>query len=387
MTPVLVKYADSRRTSVVESETSEDRPPITPASATGFSTSQITRSSSSSSRSTPSRVVSRSPGLGPADHDPGPGEPVEVERVQRLPELQHRVVGGVDDRGHRPHPRCREPGLRADRRRTLGRSAEDPRQVEGAALGRAELDGGHRVRSFLLLLEIGVRVRERQSEDRGRLARHPVDREEVRPVRFHLDIDEGVIETERALEVGARREVRGKDQDPGLVLLRDRELPRRAQHPVRHLPAERSRAQRLIEERDPGAGFRPRHQVARGHVADADDDLDGTVPRVHGGEAELVRVRVVADLSHGRHDDAVEPRPGTLDPLDLDPARVDPRRELLHVELDRDELPEPRQRDLHRLAPNWARNRMSPSTRSRMSGMRYFRRATRSMPRPKAKPV
>src|SRR5436309_1574383 len=55
------KKALSRRSTRVAGVTSDASPPITPASATGPRPSAITRSSGSSARSAPSRVVSRSP--------------------------------------------------------------------------------------------------------------------------------------------------------------------------------------------------------------------------------------------------------------------------------------------------------------------------------------
>src|SRR5436309_1954551 len=55
------KKALSRRSTRVADVTSEASPPITPASATGPRPSAVTRSSGSSTRSTPSSVVSRSP--------------------------------------------------------------------------------------------------------------------------------------------------------------------------------------------------------------------------------------------------------------------------------------------------------------------------------------
>ena len=98
---------------MVASETSEVAPPITPAIATGRSRSQISRSSAVSVRS--DVVEGHQPlAVGRVAHDDaGAGEPVQVERVQRLAELEHRVVRGVDHGRDRPHARGREPGLHA----------------------------------------------------------------------------------------------------------------------------------------------------------------------------------------------------------------------------------------------------------------------------------
>ena len=71
-TPPRVNDADSSSTSVVVSPTSVDRPPITPAIATGRSTSQMNRSSGVSDRSSSSRVVSRSPSPASRTTIPGP---------------------------------------------------------------------------------------------------------------------------------------------------------------------------------------------------------------------------------------------------------------------------------------------------------------------------
>ena len=81
-------------------------PPMIPAMACGArSASQISRSSSVSARSTPSRVVIVSPVVGEPHDDAAPGEAGEVERVQRLVALEQHVVGDVDDVADRPHAR------------------------------------------------------------------------------------------------------------------------------------------------------------------------------------------------------------------------------------------------------------------------------------------
>ena len=98
----------------------------------------------------------------------------------------------------------------------------------------------------------------------------------------------------------------------------DRKLPGRAQHPVRHDAADLALAQRLLEGRHPGAGRGPGHEIARRHVAHTDHQLDLAGRVLEPGEAQLVGVRVVADLEHARDDDALEPLPRVQDRLDLD---------------------------------------------------------------------
>ena len=62
-TDVALKYALSNTTRVVDADTSEAAPPITPAMACARSRSAITSMSGSSLRSTPSSVVIVSPGF------------------------------------------------------------------------------------------------------------------------------------------------------------------------------------------------------------------------------------------------------------------------------------------------------------------------------------
>ena len=81
----------------VASLTSERPPPMTPATACGFSASAMTSISGSSARSRPSSVLMRSPVSGAADTNFTSRELVEVERVHRLAELEQHVVGDVDD--------------------------------------------------------------------------------------------------------------------------------------------------------------------------------------------------------------------------------------------------------------------------------------------------
>ena len=78
------QFAASISTRVVDSRTSERSPPIRPAIDVGPSSSAISRTLSSSVRSTSSSVVILSPGRARRTVEPAAGHEVEVERVQRL---------------------------------------------------------------------------------------------------------------------------------------------------------------------------------------------------------------------------------------------------------------------------------------------------------------
>jgi hypothetical protein len=179
-------------------------------------------------------------------------------------------------------------------------------------------------------------------------------------VRRHLDVQHRVVQAEHLLHVRARLEALGQYQD-ALVQGRDAELVGRAQHAVRDHTADLARAERLRQERHGRAGAREGHQVSSSHVADADHDLLFPRTRVHAREAELLAVRVVANLEHPSDDHSVEVLPRTLDRLDLGALVGEELCELVRRELRRAELAEPVQDDLHATPSNCSRNRTSPS--------------------------
>ena len=138
------KYALSSTRSVVASLTSEFSPPMMPAIASGFSRSAISRSAGSSVRRTLSSVTNSRyspPGAGGAPHDDlGAGDLRAVERVQRLAQFEHHVVGRVDDVVERAHPAQFEPAPDPDRRRADLDAGHRERGVTRAQIGREYLD-------------------------------------------------------------------------------------------------------------------------------------------------------------------------------------------------------------------------------------------------------
>ena len=131
-------------------------------------------------------------------HDPRAGQEVQVEPVERLTELEHRVVRGVDDVRHGAHAGCGEPGLHAQRTVAVRVHAPDhAREVSRASVGRVEAHRGDVGRGLVALLERQVGLDEGHA-GRGRdLARHPEHAQEVGPVRLDLDVEHRVVEPER----------------------------------------------------------------------------------------------------------------------------------------------------------------------------------------------
>ena len=78
---------------------------------------------------------------------------------------------------------------------------------------------------------------------------------------------------------------------------------------------------------------------------------------------------MIADLEDARDDDLLEPVPRPQDALDLDAAAGHRLGEVVDGHVGRGVLSQPRERDPHADAPNCSRNRTSPSTSMRMSGI------------------
>jgi hypothetical protein len=122
---------------------------------------------------------------------------------------------------------------------------------------------------------------------------------EVGAVRHDLDIEHDVVEAEMILEVGPHRAVGRKDEDP-IVVRRDRQLARRAEHAVRHNAEDRPGADGPRQRWDRGARRCKGHEVARGHVPDAHDDLDRPRAGLDARDAQPVRAGVVAHVQNPR---------------------------------------------------------------------------------------
>src|SRR5581483_1540900 len=265
---------------------------------------------------------------------------------------------------------------------------EDPRQIAGTPVRVQDLDGGY-VGRLLVGLDHGrVGEAERDSRRRRHLARDAHDREEVRAIGRDLDVEDGVLELERGLQVLPGREVLGQHED-SVVVRRDPELHGRAEHAVGDHAPDPPGGERLGNAGDGGAGAGERYQIARPHVSNADDDLALRHAGRYSREAQSggLRVGVVAHLEDPGHDHARQPLPGALDALDLGALGGQQLRELLRSEIHWAELAEPGERNPHAAPWNCSRNRTSPSTNSRMSLTPYRTMATRSMPIPNANPV
>ena len=172
--------------------------------------------------------------LRPPHHD-GPGQPRRVVGVQRLAQLEHHVVGDVDDQRDGAHPGPEQPPLHPPRRR---RRRVDPvdaagHEAQAAVVGQRDgppvtLGGGHRHAAR------GVDVVHVGGD--GELARQPAHGERVAAVGRDVQLDHRVVRPDqRERLVAGLGGVRRQHEDAGVVGP-DAELAHRAIMPSETCP-------------------------------------------------------------------------------------------------------------------------------------------------------
>ena len=229
--------------------------------------SQITMSSGSSARSTPSRVVSFSPASARRTTS-GAGDPVGVEGVHRLAQLEHHVVGDVDgqrdaaDAGGDRAAAASTPGGR-------GRvdAAHQPGREPVAADRVVDL---HRVRRRL-----GAARAPAPGPGRGTARRSACDSSRARPRTDSAYPRSGVISSSTTT---SSRPTTGRASSPGLavtsgrqhddagVVVAEAQLAGRADHAVGDVPVRLAGADREAAGQH-AAGQDHHDQVAGGEVA------------------------------------------------------------------------------------------------------------------------
>ncbi len=306
------------------------------------------------------------------DDDRATREQVQVERVQRLPDLEHRVVRRVHDGGDRPHPGGGEPRLDPERRGHGRDVLDEPREVPRASRSgprprpTRRLDGllgglgDRRVRAARAASRSPPRPLARcRARTGGRAGSSSISRSSTTSSSPNA-----------AFDVRAGRGVRRQDQDPRVVG-GDAELAGRAEHPVRDDAADLARRERLGQGRDPGARPRERDEVAGPHVPDADDDLALRAARRRSARGRACREFGWSRTSRTRATTtACQAVPRSLDRLDLGIPL--PARSSASASGDRSIGQSSRSHDRTTLTPRPRTARGTgrrPRTRSRMSGI------------------
>ena len=168
--------------------------------------------------------------VGPADDDAAVVDRGGVEGVDRLAELDHDVVRGIDDVADRPLAGGQEAHLdpvrrRADRGRRSTQRPTNRGHRSGSRTSTRQAFGGRAAR----FRRVGRGQPQARAGHRGDLAGQPDDRQRVAAVRLDVDVEDRV-----AVQLGQRppeRRVGGQDQDP-VGVGGQAELVARAEHPV-----------------------------------------------------------------------------------------------------------------------------------------------------------
>ncbi|CAG7017436.1 hypothetical protein PICSAR14_04142 [Mycobacterium avium subsp. paratuberculosis] len=330
-------------------------------------------------------------GPGEAHAEPA-ADPVAVVGVHGVAELEHHVVGHIDRRRGGADARQQQPALQPPRRHRGRVDAGDRAQREPPHPGV----GLHRQRPGLAVDRQRLDIRgvdEFQVVGAGDLARQAAQRHAVAAVGGDRQVEDHVVESQHRGAVGARfGGARRQHQDPGMVGAQA-EFGRRADHSVRIAAVGLARGDGE-PARQRGAGQRHHHQVPCYEIRCAADDFT---------------VNVVADVDMAEPDRLLEA--GQLfdvgDPADGQRAVHRPQLDdLFDLVADADQglfqfgggdvpvrrpgghdLAQPAVRNAHQApTPNGSKNRTSPSTMSRMSGIPLRNCRVRSRPIPNANP-
>jgi hypothetical protein len=316
----------------------------------------------------------------PPDDDPAVADRGGIEGMDRLAELDHDVVGGIDHVADRALTCGQEAHLDMVRRRPdpdAAHPAADEARAEGRvldldleALGRGPA-GFDQVRRWQA---------ERRAGQGGHLTRQPDDRERIAAVRLHVDIEDGVaVEVE---QLASERRIGREDQDP-VGIAREAELIARTEHPV-------ADDAHLLGPLDPTVARQDRARKGdRDPLADSDvrraaHDVQGlTLADRDAGQGEPVRARMTLDREQLPDDDVPPVLAPADDPLDLHPEQGQAFGERFRSQVDVHDLAQPTERHPHR---NCSRKRRSLSRKRRRSVMPCLSILIRSGPIPKAKP-
>ena len=320
----------------------------------------------------PDHVIQRLellPRLRPPDHDPA-GQLGPVERVQRLPELEHQVVGHVYRERHAANAGPGQPHPHPQRGQRRRREAAHLAQHEPVAASRVVDTGRVDVRPHVVKLaaeqgrirQRGLgRIAERHTERAGELARDAAHRHGVAAVGRHRDLEHLVAQVRVGHKIRAQRRVGRQHQDAGVVVA-DGQLAGRADHPLGNVTVGLARAD-LETAGQHRAGQRERDPVAHGEVDRAADHARRIVGQpgqlaVGGGDPAVPdrppQAGQLLDHENLRDHHAADVAPDRLQRLDLEPGRGQPPRDLGGVDRlwQRRVLTQPGKRHSHVRSPS-----------------------------------
>ena len=241
----------------------------------------------------------------PAHDNASTRELVEVERMGRLAQVQHEIVGEVHQEPDGSHADIEKTALHPVGRTGTGRDVLDhPGQIARTTLEIVDLYGDVLAHGGQALVHL-VRT-EFPAEDGRKLAGEAVVTPQVGPVGDGLvvDVEQHVVQIEQLDQGLADLRVLVEDQDT-LVALPEPQLALRADHAVGDHPADLAGFQAQASWQHgahPGVG----DLLSGVHVGSTADDVELVLARVHPTQAQAICIRMRAPFEHVAHVDVAK---------------------------------------------------------------------------------
>ena len=234
---------------------------------------------------------------------------VQVEDVRRTAQLEHHVVGDIDQRRHAALAAARQALDHPLRRAGLGvdvahdAAGETPAQVGGTDLHRQLVgmaNGCHRESQRL----------QRRPGERGDFTRNAVDAQGMRQVWRELEGKQRVVQVQVLADVLAQRCVQ-RQLEQAAVVVRQPQFARRAQHAVAFHAAQLAHLDEkrlaIVARRQLGAHLGAGHADAGARIGRAADDGERrSAAHVHLAHAQAIGVGMLHGLLDLADDDLRE---------------------------------------------------------------------------------
>ena len=272
-----------------------------------------------------------------------------VEHVQWTPAVEGHEVGDVDQRIDGAQPDRDEALLQPFGGGAVLHATHEAQRKAGAQLGLFDL---HRDRAGECALH-GLRrgIDELAHVGGRKVARDAVHTGAVRAIGREIDLDDRIVELRPFHVALADRRV-GRQVDDALVVVGQFHLGFRDEHAAAFDAANGANAERDLLARNVGAGRREHAVHAGARVRRAAHDLDRIAGAgVDDADAQPVRVRMLLRLDHPGDGEGAKRLRLVLDVLHLEPNHRELAGERVERLVGGEMLFEPRQRELHGLAP------------------------------------
>ena len=286
---------------------------------------------------------------------------VAVKGVHRLAQLQHHVLGHIDQEAHRADARAAQALGHPHRGGRAGVHAlDDPAEVArrvGACV-QLHLQRGVGLRRHRLGIEPGHFT----TKDRGHVPGQPAHAQAVGAVGGQAQFDHVVRQAQVVGQRRPHRRIVRQLHQPGRIGVHA-QLFGRAQHAAGFHPAQLRGLD--LDVAQLRADHRQRRHQARARVGRAAHDLQRlALPRIHPAHLQAVGLGVLLAGHDLRHHHAVQAAAEALDPFDLQADHRQPPLQLLAGGVDGDVLAQPVFGELHANCP---RKRTSLSKNARRS--------------------